>query len=110
MHLPWLEVSAKGLFAVLGPCPFPMFDRSTSPSAATKSLVIPVTRRFRVRPNKTVSLIQPIERELAALATSLAGFRHAALGFSFLEAPIDGKWRACNSGSRKARCSADLPS
>jgi hypothetical protein len=72
MHLPWLEVSAKGLFAVLGPCPFPMFDRSTSPSAATKSLVIPVTRRFRVRPNKTVSLIQPIERELAALATSLA--------------------------------------
>ena len=71
MHLPSLEVSAKGLFAVFRSCPFPMVDRSTSPSAAIKSLVIPITRRFRVRPNKTVSLIQPIERELAGLATSL---------------------------------------
>ena len=40
----------------------------------------------------------------------LAGFRHAALGFGFFEAPIDGKCRCCNSGSRKTRCSADLPS
>jgi hypothetical protein len=45
MHLPSLEVSAKGLFAVFGSCPFAMVDKSKSPSAAIKSLVIPVTRK-----------------------------------------------------------------
>ena len=65
---------------------------ATFESAMGEGIVL-TRMRTGVRPNRT-----------------LAGFRHAALGFSFLEAPIDGKWRACNSGSRKARCSADLPS
>jgi hypothetical protein len=72
MHLPSLEVSAKGLFAVFGSCPFPMVDRSTSPSAAAKRLlIIPASRKFSISPNKTVSFIQLIERELGELPTSL---------------------------------------